>query len=157
MGYREKQIENAIRKHLATNSTVKLLGCDVVCMQDRHESATNEAIVVDAYNTERLNTGCKGRGDQLQTSVVITVVGVGEVVAIGDNKTLLLSDADKTKLYNICGIVEDAIDDMQPSDILSDSGCSTIYGLVWNEPSQTLNNEQIVGMSLPSFKVIYEK
>jgi len=67
----------------------------------------------------------------------------------------VLDDAARVKHNHICGVVEAALDDMQASDIVITN--VTIYGILWGEPSNSLNVEEIIGTSLPSLKVIYEK
>ena len=141
--WNEAAIEDAIRKYLATKDEVKLLGCDIRCYYDQHERAEENAILIKAYSTENMNYGCQGRGPVWQTNIVVQVIGT------------VLDDAARVKHNHICGVVEAALDDMQVSDIVITN--VTIYGILWGEPSNSLNVEEIIGTSLPSLKVIYEK
>lgn len=141
--WKESEIENEVRKYLAAIPAIKLLGCDIRCYYDQHERAEDNAILIKAYNGENLNYGCQGRGNVWQCLVVVQVIGT------------ILDDASREKHNMILGAVEDALDDMDKTD-LSGAGV-TVHGILWADVSATLNLETIIGTSLPSLRVIYEK
>ena len=81
--------------------------------------------------------------------------GTGKTLAMQIMKIYQTIDAARVKHNQICGVVEAALDDMATTDIVITN--VTIHGILWGEPSNSLNVEEIIGTSLPSLKVIYEK
>jgi hypothetical protein len=146
--YSESSLEKAFKAWLAGRPDLVATGADLRQFMESREPTSTRAVVVRGYATENMNTGCQAGGNVWISKIEFIVLGS------------MVLDQDHAIHNRICGQVQEAIQDVTAADInglLAAEDKLYVHGIVFSDPSNGAFDSGLVGTTMCTVQVFYER
>lgn len=143
--YIESKVEKAFYDCFCASTSIRAFGVEVRRFSDQHDPAGLSAIVLRCFQTQNLNTGCKGGGTYYSALL--------QCMVVGDYPT----DKAKTVQQMISGACEELIATL-PGNAEALNTLLTgvvVDGIIYDASSESLQQGTVVGNTLPSLRVFF--